>query len=109
MSHVLLVIGMAGQSGANAQQSNPLLGFLPLVLILVIMYFLMLRPQAKKQKEHREMLSKLEKGDKVVTAGGIFGTIAGIKEKENTVILKVADNVKIEITRSSIAQVLKKK
>ncbi|RKY82579.1 preprotein translocase subunit YajC [candidate division KSB1 bacterium] len=100
---------MAGQSGANAQQSNPLLGFLPLVLILVIMYFLMLRPQAKKQKEHREMLSKLEKGDKVVTAGGIFGTIAGIKEKENTVILKVADNVKIEITRSSIAQVLKKK
>ena len=65
----------------------------------------MIRPQSKKQKEHRSMLDNLKKGDKVVTAGGIIGTIAGIKEKENSVILKIADNVKMEILKSSISKV----
>lgn len=109
MNHFLLAAGMAGQNAGGAQQGNPLIGFLPLVLILVIMYFLMIRPQAKKQKEHRDMLQKLEKGDKVLTAGGIIGTIAGIKEKENTVLVKISDSVKIEVSRNSIAQVMKKK
>jgi preprotein translocase subunit YajC len=79
-----------------------------LLLIIVIMYFLLLRPQAKRQKELRKMLDSLEKGDRVLTVGGIIGTIQGFDEKENTVILKIAENVKVEATRSSIAQVLKK-
>jgi preprotein translocase subunit YajC len=69
----------------------------------------MIRPQAKKQKEHREMLQKLEKGDRILTAGGIVGTIAGVKESEGLLIVKIADNVKIEVSRSSVGQVLKKK
>lgn len=109
MNHIFLVFGMAGQNAAQGSQSNPLLGFLPLVLILVIMYLLMIRPQAKKQKEHRQMLNTIEKGDKILTAGGIIGTVAGIKEKENTLLLKISENVKIEITRSSVAQLINKK
>lgn len=85
------------------------MNFLPLILIIAIMYFLLLRPQAKKQKEHRAMLEALEKGDKVITTGGILGTISGIREKDNFLILKIADNVKIELARSAVAQVVKKK
>lgn len=85
------------------------MGFLPLVLIIVIMYVLMIRPQAKKQKEHREMLQKLEKGDRIMTSGGILGTIAGVKDNEGTLIVKVADNVKLEVSRTAVGQVLKKR
>jgi len=106
---MIYLAGMAGAGGGGAQQGNPLMNFLPLILIIVIMYFLLLRPQAKKQKEHRAMLEALEKGDKVVTTGGIVGTIAGIKEKENLLIVKIADTVKIELSRSAVAQVLNKK
>ena len=55
------------------------------------------------------MLNTIEKGDKILTAGGIIGTVAGIKEKENTLLLKISENVKIEITRSSVAQLINKK
>lgn len=105
MIHVLLMTGTSGSGGA--QGGNPLVGFLPLVLIIFIMYFLMIRPQAKKQKEHRAMLEKLEKGDKILTSGGIIGTVAGIKENEGLLIVKIADNVKVELNRNSVAQVLK--
>jgi len=80
--------------------------FLPIILIFVIMYFLMFRPQAKKQKEMRKMLEALQKGDRVLTIGGVFGVVAGLKEKENVVILKIADNVKIEVTKTAIARKL---
>ena len=107
MSYLLLLMG--AQGSGTAQGGNPLMGFLPLVLIIVVMYFLMIRPQAKKQKEHRAMLEQIEKGDKILTAGGIVGTVAGVKETENMLIVKIADNVKIEMTRSSVSQVLKKR
>ena len=107
MHHIILLMGTAGSGGG--QQGNPLLGFMPLVLIIVIMYFLMIRPQAKKQKEHRAMVEQLQKGDRVLTSGGIVGTIAGIKENEGLLIVKIADNVKVELSRGSVAQVLKKK
>jgi preprotein translocase subunit YajC len=99
---------MAPPASEGAKQANPLLSFLPLLAIIVIMYFLLLRPQAKRQKEHKKMQETLQKGDKILTVGGVIGTIAGMDERENTIILKVADNVKLEITRNSIAQVLKK-
>jgi preprotein translocase subunit YajC len=75
-----------------------------MILIFVVMYFLMFRPQSKRQKEHRTMLDNLQKGDQVLTAGGVYGTIAGIKEKENIIILKISENVKIDVAKSSIAQ-----
>ena len=83
-----------------------LMGFLPFILILVVMYFFLLRPQQKKQRKVQEMLDGLRKNDRVVTVGGIHGTIVGIDEKNKTLILKVADNVKIQITRSSVARVI---
>jgi preprotein translocase subunit YajC len=98
-----------GAASGQGQPSNPLLSFLPLIAIVVIMYFLMLRPQAKRQKEMKLMIEKLQKGDKVLTAGGIIGTIAGIKEGENLLILKISDDVKVEITRGAVTQVIKKK
>lgn len=85
-------------------QPSSLMMWMPIVLIFVIMYFLILRPQAKRQKEHQAMLGALQKGDDVVTAGGIYGTIVGVKEKEQTLIVKIADNVKVEIARSGIAR-----
>jgi preprotein translocase subunit YajC len=99
---------MAPPAGGGGQTANPLLSFLPLLLIIVIMYFLLLRPQAKRQKEHKLMMDNLQKGDRVVTVGGIVGTIAGFDEKDNLVLVKIAENVKVDVTRSAIAQVLKK-
>ncbi len=93
---------LQGTGGGSAP--NSLMMWAPIVLIFVIMYFLILRPQAKRQKEHQAMLSALQKGDDVVTAGGIYGTIVGLKEKEQTLIVKIADNVKVEIARSGIAR-----
>jgi preprotein translocase subunit YajC len=102
----LLLMGASGTG--SGQGGNPILGFLPLILIVFVMYFLMIRPQAKRQKEHKAMLEKLQKGDKILTSGGIVGTVAGVKEKEGLLIVKIADNVKVELSRNSVAQVLKK-
>lgn len=88
--------------GAAPPQSPAasLLQFVPLILIFVVFYFLLIRPQQKKQKEIRDMINALQKGDKVITTGGIYGEIESIKE--NIVILKIADKVKIEILKNAI-------
>ncbi|NUO19216.1 preprotein translocase subunit YajC [bacterium] len=92
---------------AEGQQAPSMLGaLLPFVLIIVVMYFLMIRPQQKRQKAHAAMLAALKQGDEVVTMGGVYGTIAGIDEKENTMWLKIANEVKIKVERSSIARVI---
>ena len=72
-------------------------------LIFVIMYLLMIRPQRKKQKEHEKLLTELKKGDRVVTTGGMFGTIFAIDEKNNRIVLKINDATKLEFLKSSIA------
>jgi preprotein translocase subunit YajC len=89
---------------SGGQPANPIAMWLPIILIFVVMYFFILRPQARRQKQHQEMLKTLNKNDRVVTAGGIYGTIAGIKDKEGIVILEVDKNVKIEVARSSISK-----
>jgi preprotein translocase subunit YajC len=91
-----------GQSGGGGQ-SGGLTAFLPLVLIVVVFYFLLIRPQQKRQKEQKNMIAALRKGDKVVTNSGIFGTIVGMDDQENKVVLKIAENVKVEFLKSSIA------
>jgi preprotein translocase subunit YajC len=91
-----------------AQAQSPfgaLGGFLPFILILVIFYLLLILPQQRRQKQHRAMLAALKAGDKVITSGGVFGTITGIDDE--SVILRVADQVKIKVLRSAITQVEK--
>lgn len=83
---------------------NTLVSFLPIILLFVIFYFLLIRPQQAQQKKRREMLSALQKGDRVVTIGGIHGMIKEIKEE--IVVLRVADNVNIRLSRGGIERVL---
>ena len=84
---------------------SPLASFVPIILIFVIMYFLLFRPQMKRQKEHARLVSALKTGDRVVTASGIHGLISNVKDR--TVIVKIADNVKIEMEKSAITTVVK--
>ncbi len=79
--------------------------FVPFIFIFVIMYFMLFRPQKKRQQEQQRLISALKTGDKVVTNSGIHGLIANVKE--TTVILKVADNVKIEVEKSAVTNILK--
>ena len=79
--------------------------FVPLIFIFIIMYFVMIRPQKKRQDEQRKLVASLKIGDRVVTNAGIHGLISNVKE--NTVLVKVADNVKIEMDKSAITNVLK--
>jgi preprotein translocase subunit YajC len=85
---------------------DSLMGMLPLVLMFVVLYFVMIRPQMKKQKEHKAMIEAIAKGDEVVTAGGILGKVS--KLAENYVGLEVANGVEIQIQRSAVVQVLPK-
>lgn len=80
-------------------------GILPLVFIVIIMYYVMLRPQMKRQKEQARLVSALKTGDRVVTSSGIHGLISNVKD--STVIVKVADNVKIEMEKTAVTNVLK--
>ncbi len=79
--------------------------FVPLIFIFIIMYFVMIRPQKKRQEQQQKLIGNLKTGDRVVTNAGIHGLISNVKE--TTVLVKVADNVKIEIDKSAITSVLK--
>ncbi len=92
---------MQGQTNVN-----PLINLFPLVLVFVVFYFLIIRPQKTREKEHQKMLSNLEKNDEVVTSGGIHGVIVNVKD--STFILRVDDNVKIEVDKNCIAHLKKK-
>lgn len=92
-----------GQSGApqQAPQGGSLMGLAPLIIIFVIFYFLLIRPQQKKTKEHQEMVNNLKKGDQVITNGGIHGRLTAVDDA--TVTVEVADRVRIKVSRQSIA------
>ncbi len=94
-------------SGSGTQQSNPFAAFMPLILIFFIFYFLLIKPQHKKQKELQQMLSSIQKGDKIITTGGIHGIVANVKD--DIVSVKVAENVKIDVSRNCITTVKKEK
>tara|TARA_B100000780_G_C20664696_1_gene264596 strand:- start:128 stop:406 length:279 start_codon:yes stop_codon:yes gene_type:complete len=81
--------------------------FIPLLLIFAIMYFLLIRPQQKKMKDHQAMVNGLRRGDKVVTAGGMFGKVVKMHE-EGEVEVEIADGVKVRMVQSTIAQVISK-
>jgi preprotein translocase subunit YajC len=92
-------------SPAASSGASGLFSILPFVFIFVIMYYVMLRPQMRRQKEQARLVSSLKTGDKVVTASGIHGLISNVKE--TTVIVKVADNVKIEMEKTAVTNVVK--
>ena len=84
------------------------LQFLPLVLIFAIMYFLMIRPQQKKLKEHQAMVNALRRGDQVVTQGGLIGKVAKVREDGSEVEVEIAEGVKVRVVKATIAQVVSK-
>ena len=92
------------QAAAPAGGAAGLASFLPLVLIFVIMYFLMIRPQQKRMKDHRNMVSELKRGDHVVTQGGLIGKVTDVKDDELSV--EIAQGVKVRVVRATIAQVV---
>ena len=96
---------MAVLLAAAGGQPNILTSFIPLVLIFGIFYVLLILPMRKRQKKHQEMLGKLAKGDRVVTSGGIFGTVVAVEN--DVVTLRVAENVKLQVALSAVAGLAK--
>jgi preprotein translocase subunit YajC len=94
MNHLLVLL----QAPAGA--ANPLTSLLPLVLIIVVFYFFMIRPQVKRQKELKNYRNSLQKNDKVITTGGIYGKITDVKEQ--TVTIEIAENIRIKVDKSAV-------
>jgi preprotein translocase subunit YajC len=99
-----LAYAMGGLPGGGGGAGG-LGSFLPLILMFVVFYFLLIWPQQKKAKAHRQVLSNLKKGDEIVTSGGLYGTITGITD--TVITLEIAEKVRIKVARSSIAGVIK--
>ena len=100
--------GAAGGAGGGFSM-DALQQFLPIILIMVVFYFLMLRPQQKKVKALREMVNNLRRGDRVLLQGGIYGKIASVPASADTELaVEIADKVQIKVTRSAVAEVLEK-
>ena len=102
----MLISSAYAQTSGAAGQGDTLLTFLPMIAIFVVFYFLLIRPQQKKQKEARAMLESLEKGNEVVTAGGILGRI--VKLDEQYVTVEIAPNTQMVVQRGAISQLLPK-
>jgi preprotein translocase subunit YajC len=100
-------------SPAYAQAAGPtgafdFISLLPLVLIFVVFYFLLIRPQQKKMRDHRAMVEAMKKGDQVVTAGGIIGKVSKVDPGDNTVMVEIAPNVQVKVARHTISDILNK-
>ena len=89
------------------QTVNPLLQFFPFILVFLIFYFLVIKPEKTKQNQHKDTIKNLKKNDEVVTSGGIHGTIVNVKD--TTIVVRVDDNVKIEFDKVAVAAVIKAK
>ncbi len=100
-----LAYAMGTSPGGGGGSGSQFLSFLPIILIFVIFYFLLIRPQQKQKKEHQSLLSNLRVGDNVLTTGGIYGRITGIKDDKITV--EISDKVRVKVNRGHIAGVAK--
>jgi preprotein translocase subunit YajC len=106
---VILVIFLVAPSNASAHAAGgagALGSFLPLILIFVFFYLFLIRPQQKKAKEHQKSLNVLKKGDKIITSGGIYGTVNAVRD--NVLDIKIADDVNVQIAKQSIGTVITK-
>ena len=99
MTNFVYLLFMAQPAGSSGG-SNPLVTFLPLILVFVVFYFFMIRPQMRKQKEMNNYRSSLKKGDKVITTGGIYGRV--IEVKDNSVMMDVGGDVKLKVDKSAL-------
>jgi len=97
---VLIDIAYA-MGGAGGEGAAGFSGFIPIILMFVIFYFLLIRPQQKRQKEHRSMVSNLKKGDRIITSGGLYGRITGIDD--TTLTVEIADKVRVKVARSNVS------
>ncbi len=102
----MLISPAFAQAASAAPMGSNLMQFVPLILIFVVFYFLLIRPQQKKLKDHRAMLEAVRRGDRVVTTGGIIGLVTKADDKELTV--EIAENVRVRVTRDGISAVLSK-
>jgi preprotein translocase subunit YajC len=102
-----MLISPAYAQSADGGAAGMFLQLAPLLMIFAVFYFLLIRPQQKKQKEHREMLGQLKRGDRVITGGGIIGRVSTVKEGVDEVEVEIAPNVKINVLRGTITDVLK--
>jgi preprotein translocase subunit YajC len=100
---VILALAPPPSDGKGGAPQNPVMAFLPMILLVVVFYFILIRPQQKRAKEQRKMLEALKSGDKVITSAGLVGTV--ITVKDTTVSLRSAD-AKFEITKASVVQIL---
>ncbi len=92
-----------GAQGDGSGGGSLLKGFLvPMLAMIVIFYFILIRPQQKKEKERKKLLDEIQKGDKVITVGGMYGVVMSVKPEENRVVLKIGDNTKVEFAKSAI-------
>jgi len=98
-----LAYAMGPQPGGG--QGSQIMSFLPIILIFVIFYFLLIRPQQKRSKEHRSLLSNLKVGDNVLTSGGIYGRITGLRD--DIITLEISDKVRVKVSRGHIAGVVR--
>ncbi|MEO0099018.1 MAG: preprotein translocase subunit YajC [candidate division WOR-3 bacterium] len=96
-----LLIFFSGLYAQGQQPVNPFASLFPLLLIILVFYFLLILPQQRRQKKHQEMIASIKRGDRVVTAGGIHGVVSEVKE--NTFIIKVDENTRIEVEKSAIS------
>ena len=103
---MFISLAHAQTAAASSGPESTLFSLLPLVLMFVVLYFIMIRPQMKKQKEHKAMIEAIAKGDEVVIAGGVLGRIA--KLGDNYVHVEVSNNVELQVQRSAVVQVLPK-
>ncbi len=102
----MLIANAYAQATAAADPTGGLMGLLPIVLLFVVLWFLMIRPQMKRAKEHKEMVGNLQKGDEVVTQGGVAGRIT--KVGENFVHVEVAENVEVAVQKQAVSSLLPK-
>ncbi|MFH0880030.1 MAG: preprotein translocase subunit YajC [Lentisphaerota bacterium] len=102
----VVAMGLPGGGGSGSEQQSPMFMFGWLAIMIVLFYFMLIRPQQRKEKDRKAMMASIKTGDHVVFGGGLLGIIANVKDK--TYIIKVADNVKVEVTRSAVTQVLEK-
>lgn len=96
-----IAYAMAPSGQGQGGDANAFMTFLPLILIFAVFYFLLIRPQQKKAKEHKQMLDNLKKGDRVITQGGIYGKVSQIEDQ--VITLEIADKVKVKVARGYVA------
>jgi preprotein translocase subunit YajC len=90
------------QAQGGGSSGSTWMSFIPIILMIVIFYFLLIRPSQKKEKDRKKMIDSIQKGDKVLTVGGIYGVVASVKPDEGIVVLKISDGAKVELAKSAI-------